>query len=166
MIVLGVDPPNGWAVVDGDKLLGSAHWPKGVPDSRLAREIRVAVGSALKAGAEVLAIEGQWIEWRGSVPAKQRAGMGRSALVTAGHRGMWVQEWLRQSDGAPVEVLQPEAWRKPVLGTKGPKDRDARKDQAIRFMSALYGVKLSEDEAEAVGIARCVSISLRNVKKP
>jgi len=158
MIVLGVDPPNGWAVVQGDKLHKHGHWPKRINDARLSKEIGLAVKAALEAGAEVLAIEGQWVEWRGSVDAKKRAGMGRSALVTAGHRGMWVQEWLQQSDGAPVVVLQPEEWRAPVLGSKGPKDRDSRKAQAVEYMSALYGLLLSEDEAEAVGIGRCVSL--------
>jgi hypothetical protein len=154
MIALGIDPPNAWAVVDGrDRILGSGHWSKGLPDADLARRIADGVAAARALGAECCAIEGQWIEWRDSVPATERRGKARSSLILARSAGMWVQAWHIGGPGRLVSVA-PNVWRQAVLVRGGSPTRDDRKAQAVMMARFIYGAALQEDEAEAVGIAR------------
>ena len=157
MIVLGVDAPNGWAVVDRDRMLTSGRWAKGKGFTALSVDIALAVDEAIFRGAQVLASEGQFSEWRDSVEAKAKAGINRSALLTAKHTGMWIQEWSRQSGGLPVVEKQPAEWRRPVLGRGAPKDSRGLKRAAIEAVRMLYGVEVTTDEADAICIARCVS---------
>ena len=166
MIALGVDPPNGWAVVDGDRRISSGQWSKRITDAKLAMNVVEAVDLARSLGARVMGIEGQFWEWRDSVEKKKRAGLIRSALVLSSRSGMWKQEWLRQSGGMPLVVLPPSDWRRSVLGRGAPRSSAAVNAYVIQMMSLIYrrdlrGAELREDEANAVGIARCVSVDPR-----
>jgi len=163
MSVFGVDPPNGCAVVNGDRMLGHLQWSKKISDAELAAEIENAVTSALFMGADVLAIEGQFGPWLEGMPEKKRRGITRSIIVLSNRAGMWEQEWRRQSrakhgKSLPVVRMQPGEWRKPVLGRGAPKQSKPLNAYIIIAMSAVYRVKLKEDEANATGIARAVSV--------
>ena len=168
MITLGVDPPNGRAVLDCDDLLFYAQWSKEINEAKLASNIEAAVTEALDLGARVLAIEGQYGEFRASIDKKKRAGLIRSTLVLASRAGMWKQEWLRQSrerygTSLPIVVKPPTEWRDEVLGRYAPKKTREVNPYVIQFMGAMYDVDLAkkEDAANAIGVARSVSVGLR-----
>ena len=163
MIVFGVDPPNGCAVVNGDHMLAHRQWSKKTSDAELAANIEDAVAFALAMDAEILAIEGQFGPWLEGMPEKKRCGITRSIIVLSNRAGMWEQEWRRQSRAKhgrslPVVRMQPGEWRKPVLGRGAPKQSKPLNAYIIMAMSAVYRVQLKEDEANATGVARAVSV--------
>ena len=162
MIVLGVDPPNGSSVADGSRLLFHKQWPKTPDEAALAERIEHAVRHALDLEAQLLAIEGQFGEWRDSIPKDVRAGLVRSSLVLASRAGQWKQEWLRQSRerrgvSSPIVVRPAPKWRRAVFGKLVPKHSKEVNAFIVSTLSNLYSVDLGEDEANAVGIALSVS---------
>ena len=161
MIVLGVDPPNACSVVDLDTLLHADHCSKGVSDYRLCKFIEKSVDIALQRGAKVMALEGQFGEWRKNVPENIRRAKVRSALVLARRAGMWVQEWHRQSEGKRVEIVDPAWWYAKAVGAAFGNAREDRKAGAKVMCAGIYGATLQEDEADATGIARAVSVEMK-----
>ena len=160
MIVLGVDPPNAVAVVNGDKLLHLARWAKSPDEWALCKQVQKAVGIAVRLGAEALAIEGQFGEWRDSVEKKKRAGLVRSALVLSGRSGFFRMEWLRVTLGKPIKIYAPGEWRKPVLGRCGNTSAQ-KKAAAIQMVEGIYGVQGCDDDcADAIGLARALSLGV------
>lgn len=162
MIVLGVDPPNAVAVVDGDRLLHLDHWSKGLTEYRLCIQVQKAVDIAVRLGAEALAIEGQFAEWRDEVDKKKRAGINRSALILSGRAGFFRMEWLRVSMGRQIKVYAPSEWRAVSLGRGFGNSRDQYKEAARLMAKAIYGATVTTkeaDEADAIGIARALSLT-------
>lgn len=62
--------------------------------------------------------------------------------------------------GIPIKILAPKTWRK-IVGIKK-KDRNGAKEEAVQLVNELYGLPVTNDEAEAVCIAKA---TCENIKK-
>ena len=156
MISLGIDPPNAWAAVDGDRRLASGHWRKGLDDGDLWYRAFQVAQEAVSHGVRLAAVEGQWVEWRDCVDGRTRRGQTRGALVTARHAGIWTGACFAAGIRTVV-VVAPEEWRAAVLPRGTGPHRASRKAGAVLMAKLLYGVDVTEDEAEALGVARWAS---------
>ena len=58
--------------------------------------------------------------------------------------------------GFPVELLMATQWQSSVLGRFGGRKREGLKKAAVLWARATFGVAMTEDEADAHGIAMCV----------
>ena len=157
MIILGIDPPNAWAVVEtnSDTLMAHGHWSKSHKGWKLAERI---VGTVTEARAilhaQAMIIEDQFVGWGAREGEDVKRNKASGALVLARNAGRWVQEWERRHGTPDAVMVAPAAWRKVSLPRGTGRTRDAKKAAAMMAARALFGVELQEDEAEAALIAR------------
>lgn len=158
MITFGVDPDNATCVLDGDRLMSIRSWKKGIDDFALCRKVQEAVDVAVRRGAEVMAIEGQFIDARDSEDKATRISKGIASLKLSRRAGFFVMEWLRVTKGSMVVTLQPQSWYSVSVGKRQGKTSKERKKATQAMVKSIYGATVGEDEADAIGIARAVSI--------
>jgi Holliday junction resolvasome RuvABC endonuclease subunit len=147
VIALGIDCATkcGWALVEGppgaERLLANGvlglggKTPSWTLIAGLARQCRDAVSKI-----EVVGIE---LPWLGENP--------HTAIRLGRYCGQFEQEF--GPSGAEIELIRATEWQSRILGRLGGKTRDQLKPAAILWARGQFKVRLSEDEADAAGIA-------------
>lgn len=147
MIALGIDCATkcGWALVAQsgatERLLANGVLNLGgkTPSHNLIAGLALRCRDELPAPS-VVAIELPWL--------------GRNVNTTirlARFCGQFEQAFGRA--GADIELVGANQWHSKILGHFGGKTRASLKPAAVLWAQGLFGVRLSEDEADAAGIA-------------
>jgi Holliday junction resolvasome RuvABC endonuclease subunit len=148
VIALGIDCATkcGWALVEGppgaERLLSHGVLSLGgkMPSWKtIAGLVQRVQGNTPR--LDVVAIELPWL--------------GKNAQTTIRLATLCGQ--FRQAFGPVAEddvsVVRATEWQSKILGRLGGKTRDTLKPAAVLWARGAFGVKLSEDEADAAGIA-------------
>lgn len=150
MIVLGLDSATncGWALLgrDGGR---EALIECGVLDLSIdaALKIEALANRAVDHGVQMVAIEDNYLALK---PGKANPAVLKflSRLV-----GRWEQAFERRR--VPTSLVMPEEWARAVLtGLIHPHSkRDERKRSATTWARGTFGVRVTSDAADAIGIA-------------
>jgi hypothetical protein len=149
VIVLGIDSATtaGWAVVDGERLI-----EYGTVDARDPIRVWQLAGHLVVAHAPALAVIEDSYLGRGAHANVATAKL-LSRLI-----GRW--EMALAARGVRAELVLPQAWQTATLAgflPPGRVKRDDRKRAAAAWAKATYGVTITGDAADAVGLATYAS---------
>lgn len=145
MIAVGIDcaTTTGWAIVErvagretlkGHGLLNLKRPDPWNPVAWLALQSRPLGGP----GPDVVAIE---LPWLGKNP--------HTLEVLARYCGRFEQAFA----GVPTRLVSASEWQSKILGRFGGKKREGLKRAAVLWAKGSFGVEVSEDEADAIGLA-------------
>lgn len=179
VIALGVDPgtTTGWAIVvarDGKMDLlhhGRIKLPKfptGEPDWReYSVKVSMAVGYLQRQHVELsseglhyvlLSVESQYIGAYTDAKGVRRSVSG--ALLPAQISGFWISEALNVYFDLSIFRFQPDEWRHLVWPGAHRMQRTEAKRYAVQWVKTLFGERVTQDEADAVGLAVAGIVSL------
>jgi Holliday junction resolvasome RuvABC endonuclease subunit len=153
VIALGIDcaTHSGWAVVERkdrrESLLGRGvldlSGSAGLPAEVLASFVR-RLNAEVPLSALPVAIELPYLARGKSMNVVVLRTLARLC-------GRWEQ--ALGAYGADVELVMADAWQRRILGRFGGRKRAERKKAAKLWAAGTFGVRLTEDEADAVAIA-------------
>jgi len=144
-VVLWFDPPNAWALVQGEELLAHGHWSKAKKDDcYLVQRVKDVLDS-LPVRPDVLGIEGQYLHVYGDDAPHVKRGKQRGSLVLSFRAGLIAGVCMART-GLPCRKQDPDGWQRTMVGGG---DREQRKKMSLLKARAMTGVKLTEDESDA-----------------
>ena len=166
MIILGIDPSysvTGVAVIECHGIPGQERViatgvvkvPTSLTDRERCREIALACAKwAARWGAEAVGIEGQY-----TAPHNYSVGLRLAALRSA------VEQRLRDTYAEDRIVAVTPGERAEALGLRGRLKREEVKRRVVAAVRLRYGVAVSDDEADAIGIALAAGRKIRRGEK-
>lgn len=166
MIILGIDPSysaTGLAVIECHGIPGQERViatgvvkvPTSLTDRERCREIALACAQwAARWGAEAVGIEGQY-----TAPHNYSVGLRLAALRSA------VEQRLLDDYAQGVLYTVTPGERAEALGLRGRLKREEVKRRVVAAVRLRYGVAVSDDEADAIGIALAAGRKIRRGEK-
>lgn len=144
MIAVGIDcaTTTGWAIVErvagretlkGHGLINLKRSDPWNPITQLANE-----SMRIEGEPDVVAIE---LPWLGKNP--------HTLEVLARYCGRFEQAFA----GTPTRLVRASEWQSKILGKFGGKKRAQLKRAVVLWVKGSFGVDVSEDEADAIGLA-------------
>jgi Holliday junction resolvasome RuvABC endonuclease subunit len=148
VIVVGIDSAlekTGYAILEGESGGRARLVTSGIVCARTGADVAATVLELAAAGPDLIAIERPFVKSaeRGGNPA---TGLGLAVLL-----GRWLQAF--EAVKIRTATVLASSWQPSVLAIDRWTPRAARKAAAVRWARAALGVELSEDEADAGGIA-------------
>lgn len=144
-VILFFDPPNAFALVQGEALLARGHWSmKNRDDFWLVQKV-LEVLEGLPRTPDIVGVEGQYLHVYGDDAPHVRRGKQESSLVLSYRAGLIAATCmvvLRK----PVKKKDPEEWQRTMVG--GGK-REERKKMSMLKARAMTREQLTEDECDA-----------------
>jgi len=166
VIILGIDPSysvTGVAVIECHGIPGQERViatgvvkvPTSLTDRERCREIALACAKwAARWGAEAVGIEGQY-----TAPHNYSVGLRLAALRSA------VEQRLLDDYAQGVLYTVTPGERAEALGLRGRLKREEVKRRVVAAVRLRYGVAVSDDEADAIGIALAAGRKIRRGEK-
>lgn len=103
-----------------------------------------------------LAVEGQYIGSYTDARGVRRPVAG--SIVPAQIAGIWMGAISTMMDPDMVHQYQPDEWRHIIWPDMRRMKRDEAKRWAVRWVKMAFQVKVTQDEADAIGLAVCAML--------